>query len=140
MDVAHQLLTLSNLDRALYGLPAIGGVNADLDTAAQLGITAGGDPAGADVGTVKWTAWASNWASGYPNAIFTYYAWMYDDGLGSANVECTATNSTGCWGHRLNTLHDFGAGAVIALGVGVGSPAYTELYESFAAGSVIAFS
>ena len=140
LDAPHQLLVLSNLDRALYGLPAISGLNSTLNTAAQAGVTAGGDPTGVNVGTAQWQAWASNWASGYPNATFTYYAWMYDDGLGSPNADCTTTNSSGCWGHRLNTLHDFGSGVQIAMGAGFGGTAFTELYESFATSAVIAYS
>jgi hypothetical protein len=140
LDPAHQLLVLSNLDRALYGLPAIAGLNATLNTAAQAGVTAGGDPTGVNVGTAQWRTWASNWASGYPNAIFTYYAWMYDDGLGSPNADCTATNSSGCWGHRLNTLRDFGPGVQIAMGAGSASTNFTELYESFATTAAIPYS
>jgi hypothetical protein len=32
------------------------------------------------------------------------YFWMYDDGLGSYNIDCTAQNTSGCWGHRNNIL------------------------------------
>jgi hypothetical protein len=143
MTVANQLLTLSNLDRVLYGLKPIAGINATLNTAAQLGVTNGGDPSGVNVGAAQWTGWASNWASGYPSAVFTYYAWMYEDGPGSPNISCTTTNTAGCWGHRLNTLHDFGAGAQVAMGVGTGGSGgkdYTELYESFAATAAIPYS
>ena len=139
MSVATQLFTLSNLDRVLYGLQPISGLNASVNAAAQQGVTSGGDPVGVDVGAAQWTSWASNWASGYPNAAFTYYAWMYDDGLGSPNGDCTTTNSSGCWGHRLNTLHDFGSGNQIAMGVGSSGTTFTELYESFPASAAIPY-
>jgi hypothetical protein len=139
MTPSQQLLTLSNLDRALYGLATIKGLNATLNTAAQQGVTSGGDPVGVDVGTAKWTGWASNWASGYPSAAFTYYAWMYDDGVGSPNRDCTTATSPGCWGHRLNTLHNFGSGVQIAMGVGSSTVAFTELYESFASAAAIPY-
>jgi hypothetical protein len=139
MSVATQLLTLSNLDRVLYGLQPISGLNATVNTAAQQGVTSGGDPIGVNVGAAQWTSWASNWASGYPNATFTYYAWMYDDGLGSPNGDCTAANSSGCWGHRLNTLHNFGSGTQIAMGVGSSGVTFTELYESFSASAAIPY-
>jgi hypothetical protein len=29
---------------------------------------------------------------------------MYDDGAGSANIDCTPSNPAGCWGHRENIL------------------------------------
>jgi hypothetical protein len=29
---------------------------------------------------------------------------MYDDGLGSTNVDCTSSDLKGCWGHRDNIL------------------------------------
>jgi hypothetical protein len=139
MNVAQQLLTLSNLDRVLYGLQAISGINTTLNSAAQLGVTNGGDPSGVDVGSNKWQTWASNWAAGYPNATFAYYAWMYDDGPGSANIACSASDTAGCWGHRLNILRNFGSGVQIALGVGYNSNAYTQLFESFAASANIAY-
>ncbi|MHB1975425.1 MAG: hypothetical protein ACYCR4_14260, partial [Acidimicrobiales bacterium] len=28
------------------------------------------------------------------------YDWVYDDGYGSANVDCTSPGASGCWGHR----------------------------------------
>jgi len=140
LSPAQQLLALSNADRSLYGLQPIAGLNATINTAAQGGVTSGGDPAGVNVGSAQWTSWASNWASGYPNAVFTYYAWMYDDGLGSPNGDCTASNSSGCWGHRLNTLHSFGSGVQIAMGVGSSGKVFTELYESFAASAAIPYS
>jgi hypothetical protein len=32
------------------------------------------------------------------------YFWMYDDGTGSANVDCSPASPSGCWGHRENIL------------------------------------
>jgi hypothetical protein len=147
MSVPQQLLTLSNLDRAVYSLQAISGINATLNSAAQQGVTNGGDPVGVNVGSNSWTGWASNWAAGYTSALWAYYDWMYDDGPGSTNIGCTSSNSSDCWGHRLNTLHNFGSGVQIAMGVGTGpdrgaaggAPAYTELYESFATSASIPY-
>ncbi len=121
-------------------MPAINGLNATVTAAAQSGVTSGGDPVGVAVGANAWHAWASNWASGYPNAVYTYYGWMYDDGLGSPNADCTTASAGGCWGHRLNTLYDFGTGVQIAMGVGNTGKVFTELYESFAAGASIPYS
>ncbi len=58
-------------------------------------------------------AWGSNWAEN-GNPLGSNYFWMYDDGLNSGNIDCTAANQTGCWGHRDNILsltnyqHQFG--------------------------------
>jgi hypothetical protein len=32
------------------------------------------------------------------------YLWMYDDGPGGENLNCTAANPGGCWIHRRNVL------------------------------------
>jgi hypothetical protein len=139
MTPPQQLLVLSNLDRAVFGLQQLAGLNSTLNTAAQQGVTNGGDPVGVDVGSAQWQSWASNWASGYPNAAYTYYAWMYDDGLGSSNGDCTSSNSSGCWGHRLNTLHNFGSNVQLGMGVGATGTTFTELYESFAASASVSY-
>jgi hypothetical protein len=41
---------------------------------------------------------------------------MYDDGLGSPNVDCTASHRSGCWGHRHDILWAFGPSDVLAMG------------------------
>ena len=132
---AIQLLVLANSDRGLYGLAAISGINASLNSAAQTGIAGDTDPAGLNsVDGVGFTSWTSNWAAGWASPLYVYYNWMYDDGMGSSNLDCTSTNGSGCWGHRTGTLHDFGS-SFVAMGVGVGTsphyqlPAFTELFE-----------
>ena len=37
-----------------------------------------------------YTAWTANWAAGWSSALYTYYEWMYDDGYGSSNADCTS--------------------------------------------------
>lgn len=54
------------------------------------------------------SGYASNWAGGYPGMTGAYEAWMFDDGPGSSNADCTRSNSSGCWGHRHDTLDPFG--------------------------------
>jgi hypothetical protein len=137
LPVPSQLLTLVNSDRAVAGLSQVRGLNATLNAAAQSAIATDGDPVGpSTVDGVRFTAWTSNWAAGWSSALYTYYEWMYDDGIGSSNIECTSSNYTGCWGHRTGTLRDFGS-AFVAMGVGLGTspnlgkPAFTELLEGF---------
>ena len=36
-----------------------------------------------------------------------YQAWLYDDGAGSGNVDCTTSHPSGCWGHRHDVLWGF---------------------------------
>jgi len=45
------------------------------------------------------TVYASaNWAGGWGNPLGADYAWMYDDGPGSSNLDCRTGFSRGCWG------------------------------------------
>ena len=135
MSVPSQLLVLVNSDRALYGLTQVTGLNSALNAAAQAAIAKDADPSGlSSVEGVRFTAWASNWAAGWASALYTYYEWMYDDGVGSSNADCSAQYPSGCWGHRTGTLRDFGT-AVVMMGVGMGTspkynaPAFTEIFE-----------
>jgi hypothetical protein len=142
---AVQLLILSNQDRQSYGLTPILGLNATLNAAAATGIAADADPTGPSVVEGNhFQAWTSNWAAGWASALYTYYEWMYDDGYASTNIDCPTPSSAGCWGHRSNTLANFGSAKVV-MGVGTGTspqyhaPAFTELYEAFASNAVISY-
>jgi hypothetical protein len=85
-----QLFILSNLDRVAYGLPTISGLSPTLDSAAQVGVADDADPDPApdlppNLGSY---GWSSNWAGSFANALLAYYDWMYDDGVGSPNIDC----------------------------------------------------
>ena len=41
---------------------------------------------------------------------------MYDDGVGSGNLDCTAHHRGGCWGHRHDILWRFGSTGALAMG------------------------
>ncbi|KAF4554113.1 Hypothetical protein D9617_5g069890 [Elsinoe fawcettii] len=46
-------------------------------------------------------SWSSIWAGGgsmFP--LQAIYLWMYVDGPGGNNLDCTASKTSGCWGHR----------------------------------------
>ena len=47
--------------------------------------------------------WGSNFAQDY-TPLGADFAWMYDDGYGGTNLECTSPGDTQCWGHRDNIL------------------------------------
>jgi hypothetical protein len=125
----EQALVLTNLDRILYGLPPIPGLTAALDKDAAAGVKSDGDPQPSDSSIDGWT---SNWAGGYANMPLAYGIWMYDDGPGSDNVDCTTAGSSGCWGHRHDVLWNFGPGGQLAMGAASGAdphgmPGYTML-------------
>ncbi|MBV8431413.1 MAG: hypothetical protein JO244_09640 [Solirubrobacterales bacterium] len=124
----QQALILTNEDRILYSLPPITGLTAALDQDAATGVTSDSDPqpSGSD-----WYGYTSNVSWGDVNMVAAYEGWMYDDGPGSGNVDCTSSDPGGCWGHRHDILWQFGPGA-LAMGAASGtdssgSPSYTML-------------
>jgi hypothetical protein len=81
--------------------------------------------------TSDWYGYTSNAAWGDENVVLAYEGWMYDDGPGSGNVDCTSSDPSGCWGHRHDILWEFGPGA-LAMGAAAGTdsngdPSYTML-------------
>jgi hypothetical protein len=116
---ARQWLILANLDRLAYRLRPIPGLVPALDRVARQGAQEHADPdpwpllrALPDQSTIGFT---SNWAGGQPNALVAYYGWMYDDGYGGENLDCTTPQAAGCWGHRHDILA-FPSGGVLAMG------------------------
>jgi hypothetical protein len=112
LTAAEQAFVLTNLDRVLYRLAPVPGLTAALDRAASAGVRAQTDP----VPGGGWGAFTSNWAGGYPNIVLAYEGWMYDDGLGSGNLDCTANHRSGCWGHRHDILWRFDPRGALAMG------------------------
>ncbi len=125
-----QAFTLTNLDRIQYGLSPIGGLTSPLNRAAAAGVRNQNDPVPNDH---VWDAYTSNWAGGYPNIVLAYGGWMYDDGMGSGNLDCTSGNTSGRWGHRHDILWRFAAVGALAMGAAAGtggrSPGYAMLLE-----------
>jgi hypothetical protein len=127
---AEQAFVLTNLDRLRYGLSPVPGLTAGLDRAAAAGVRAQNDPQPAG----GWDAYTSNWAGGYPNIVLAYEGWMYDDGPGSGNLDCTAANRAGCWGHRHDILWRFAPDGPLAMGAAArmasgGRSSYAMLLE-----------
>jgi len=98
----QQLLLLANGDRTARDLPAISGPEAGLDALALTGAEDLTDPIGP-----SGYSWGSNWAEA-TNTVEDEFLWMYDDGLGSDNIDCTSSHTAGCWGHRENILMAWG--------------------------------
>lgn len=125
-----QAFILTNLDRIQYHLNPIPGLTSSLNRDAAGGVRNQTDPLPSDN---AWDAYTSNWAGGYPNMVLAYGGWMYDDGIGSGNLDCTANNTSGCWGHRHDILWQFASVGALAMGAaagtGGGSPGYAMLLE-----------
>jgi hypothetical protein len=113
----QQVLVLTNLDRTLYNLPPMTGLTDALDQDAAAGIASDSDP---QPSTSDWYGYTSNAAWGNENVVLAYEGWMYDDGPGSGNVDCTSSDPSGCWGHRHDILWQFGPGA-LAMGAAAGT-------------------
>ncbi len=147
-----KLITLTNRDRAVFGLPPVTGLNKSLNRSAQDGVLRRGDPEPVPVlGGSPWTSYSSNWAGGggaIRNPAFAYYEWMYEDGLDesghSNNIDCTPAHPAGCWGHRHNTLLKVPAGRQLVMGAGGGSDGrgsygFTELYQQHPASARVPY-
>ena len=99
---AEQLFVATNLERADRGLTPLSGMATALDQSAVQGAQQSQDPE--PPAGFPWSSWGSNWAGAVGNSLEAIYYWMYDDGLNSGNVDCTQSNTSGCWGHRDNIL------------------------------------
>jgi hypothetical protein len=154
----EQLFVTANLERTERGLPAAVALTKSLDKIAQAGANSDTDPPLDHLphqlpGGGQVISAGGNWAGGWGNALGADYGWMYDDGLGSSNEDCTKAHPSGCWGHRDNILGTFssarrcgggkhelamGAGFTSAgdseteLFVGVCGPAPTDVVLSWA--------
>jgi len=98
----QQLFVATNLERTVRGLAPLSAMATSLDQSAQQGASADQDPS--PTAGFPFTRWGANWSGGFGNPLEAMYMWMYDDGEGSANLDCTPSNPSGCWGHRDNVL------------------------------------
>jgi hypothetical protein len=104
LDPAEQAFVVTNIERVDRGLPPFVGLVDAFDADAQAGAQGNADPTPTQVPPgLSVIAWASNWAEN-GNPLGSNYFYMYDDGVGSGNVECTSAGQAGCWGHRKNVL------------------------------------
>ncbi|MGH9208465.1 MAG: hypothetical protein ACRD1G_18260 [Acidimicrobiales bacterium] len=98
----EEIFVSTNLERTARGLPPLAAMATELDQAAGHGASQDIDPA--PPGGFPDSQWGSNWAGALGNPLEAMYFWMYDDGTGSANVDCSPASPSGCWGHRENIL------------------------------------
>ncbi|HET9094717.1 MAG TPA: hypothetical protein VFN36_06475 [Solirubrobacteraceae bacterium] len=114
---------LINLERVNRGLAPIVGLSASLDQLAVAGARAGADPTFPAAGFLGGGAiWA-----GAPSVLGADQLWMYDDGAGGGNLDCTGGGASGCWGHRDIILWDR-AGPPLVAGGGVATSAGTASF------------
>jgi hypothetical protein len=147
----EQLLAIADIERTSRGLAPVAGLTTQLDAVALAGAKAQTDPRILPFtrplhlsGGGYATYYRSNFAEGTANAMGADYYWVYDDGLGSPNEDCTPTSQSGCWGHRESVLAPYneakycprGARLNIVMGAaeltsGVkASPAITEIFTN----------
>jgi hypothetical protein len=91
LSVPEQMLVMVDLERVNRGEAPVVGLTASLDRLAHQAAAAGTDPA---------IGFGDIWAGGAASAAEADYAWMYDDGYASSNVDCVAPAGSACWGHR----------------------------------------
>jgi hypothetical protein len=126
----QQLFVGTNLERTVRGLPALTAMATALDQAAGAGAATANDPS--PPGGFPFVQWGANWAGGVGSPLEAIYYWMYDDGPGSSNADCTAGNPGGCWGHRDKILLSLSCSPCV-MGTGFdpqgwgGQPSWAEL-------------
>ena len=126
----QQLFTATNLERTARGMAPLSALATALDQASAAAAAQNTDPS-APAG-FPWSSWGGNWAGAMGSPLEAIYFWMYDDGLGSYNIDCTAQNTSGCWGHRNNILLSMRCQPCL-IGTGFnatayqGNPSWTEI-------------
>jgi len=120
LSTQQQLIAVIDAERVARGLPRLT-ENATLDADAAAGARAGTDPQLGHVTGWGGSIWAATSAA---SVILADYLWMYDDGPGGTNIDCTGSDTGGCWGHRnviLGWTATISKGAVVDGSLWVGS-------------------
>jgi hypothetical protein len=116
LSIPDQILVAVNLERVDRGLAPFTALTAPLNGNAQAGADAANDPP--DPGKA-YSVVDTLWAGGSSNGLDADYGWMYDDGIGSGNLDCPKKGGSGCWGHRHGILDDFGTVGTMVMGAAV---------------------
>jgi hypothetical protein len=122
LTTPQQILVAVNLERVDRGLAPFTGLTADLNASAQRGADLANDPP--DPGP-SYDVVDTEWAGGSSNGLDADYGWMYDDGIGSGNLDCPKNGGPGCWGHRHGILDDFGSVGTLVMGAALNPTADT---------------
>ncbi len=95
----EQIAAVINAERVARDLPPFVFDQNSLGSYAMVGAQNQTDPLGpANM------AWLSIMAARTSNPLVSDYLWMYSDGFGSSNLDCTTATAPGCWGHRRNII------------------------------------
>ena len=116
----EQMFVWTDLERTSRAEVAIPNLVNTYDAAVQAGLTNDADPSLSDLPGNS----GSIWAGAYATVLGAVYGWLYDDGPGGENEDCTGTDMSGCWGHRDNILADastYGNPTEMDAGVGTDS-------------------
>ena len=126
--VAVQELILTDEERGDRGLPQYAGLDATLNSAALTGAQTNSDPL---LPSGFQGPGGSIFAKDY-TPLGADFAWMYDDGYGGTNRDCTAPGDSGCWGHRDNILGPWASGGGATAMMGDGNTSAGQYAEIFA--------
>ena len=112
LTAPEQIFVITNVERVNRGLPPAVALTTQLNQVAQTAASASTltDPdlsVWSLTGGTQVYSWGSNAAEGTSNALGSDYYYMYDDGYGGVNGDCTTPSSQWCWGHRDNILGTF---------------------------------
>ncbi len=99
LTIQEETFVVADLERIDRGLTPVVGLTSALDSLAQQGADSDSDPPLTAPGNPEVGNWASTANPLYADAVF-----MYDDGPGGVNADCTGTGQAGCWEHRDNLL------------------------------------
>jgi IPT/TIG domain len=126
MPLREQQWVVTNLERNDRGIAPFAGLYSVADADANRGAKIDTDPTSTVVDTRQTGAiW-----SGSANALGSDVLWMYYDGPGGANGDCTTTNTSGCWGRRDNILGDWVTSGALLQFMGASSlPGKSEAQE-----------
>ncbi len=99
--VPVQQLIIADEERGDRGLSEFSGLDPALNAASLTGAENNQDPQPPTGYT--YTSGGANFALDY-TPLGADFAWMYNDGYGGTNAECTSPGNANCWGHRDNIL------------------------------------
>jgi len=126
--VAVQELILTDEERGDRGLPQYSGLDATLNWAALTGAGTNSDPL---LPSGFQGPGGSIFAKDY-TPLGADFAWMYDDGYGGTNRDCTSPGDSGCWGHRDNILGPWASGGGVTAMMGDADTSAGQYAEIFA--------
>jgi IPT/TIG domain len=129
-SVPVQQLIIADEERGDRGLSQFSGLVASLNAAALTAAQSNSDPA-PPIG-FSYTSAGSNFAQDY-TPLGADFAWMYNDGYGGTNLDCTSPGGLSCWGHRdtiLGNWADTGSTAGVMGDADTAAGQYTQIFAN----------